>query len=143
VIEEFLYREAALLDAWDLDAWLALWTDDGRYIVSTGDPGTHLGLISDDLVLLRERVAQLRMGASFAERPRSRTVHVVTNVYSPAPQRVASTLIVYRSARDRMDMFVATVEHVLVEKAGTLRIYEKRVALANPTLEAGRIGIIL
>ena len=34
-VEEFLYREAALLDAWRLDEWLALFTADGRYLVPT------------------------------------------------------------------------------------------------------------
>ena len=28
--EDFLYREAALLDAWKLDEWLALLTEDAR-----------------------------------------------------------------------------------------------------------------
>ena len=35
VVEEFLYHEAALLDAWRLDEWLALFTADGRYMVPT------------------------------------------------------------------------------------------------------------
>ena len=30
-VEEFLYEEAALLDAWRLDDWLALMTEDAVY----------------------------------------------------------------------------------------------------------------
>ena len=36
-IEDFLYHEAALLDAWKLDEWLALLTDDARYRIPSND----------------------------------------------------------------------------------------------------------
>jgi p-cumate 2,3-dioxygenase beta subunit len=36
-VEDFLYEEAALLDAWRWDEWLALFTADGRYVVPTTD----------------------------------------------------------------------------------------------------------
>ena len=36
-IEDFLYREAALLDAWQLDDWLELLTDDAQYRVPSND----------------------------------------------------------------------------------------------------------
>ena len=44
-VEEFLYAEAALLDAWRLDDWLELFTADARYEVPstdrpTGEPAT-------------------------------------------------------------------------------------------------------
>jgi hypothetical protein len=49
-VEGFLIEEAALLDAWDLDAWLELFTDDGKYVVpatdlADGDPARDLTLI--------------------------------------------------------------------------------------------------
>jgi len=37
-VENFLVREAALLDEWRLDDWLALFTEDARYLVpATGN----------------------------------------------------------------------------------------------------------
>ena len=36
-VEQLLYLEARLLDDWNLDAWLALYTPDARYIVPTTD----------------------------------------------------------------------------------------------------------
>ena len=53
-VEDFLYREAALLDEWRLDEWLALLTDDARYRVPSndapaGDPADTLFLIADDI----------------------------------------------------------------------------------------------
>src|SRR5207302_8700905 len=69
-VEEFLYEEAALLDDWDLDAWVALFTDDVRSVVPTtdlpdGDPPRDLVLSDDDLTRLRGRV----------ERPTGRPAH--------------------------------------------------------------------
>ena len=36
-VEDFLYREAALLDDWKLDEWEALLTDDAAYYVPPND----------------------------------------------------------------------------------------------------------
>ena len=57
-VEEFLYAEAALLDAWHLDEWLALFTGDARYEVPStdrpsGEPATALMLISDTHAMIR------------------------------------------------------------------------------------------
>ena len=36
-VEEFLVEEAALLDEWRLDEWLALFTEDATYVVPSTD----------------------------------------------------------------------------------------------------------
>ena len=36
-VEDFLYHEAALLDAWRLDEWLELLTEDATYRVPSND----------------------------------------------------------------------------------------------------------
>src|SRR5205085_2225907 len=51
-VEEFLFEEAALLDDWRLDDWLALFTKDCRYVVPStdkpdGDPASDLTLVDD------------------------------------------------------------------------------------------------
>jgi len=53
-IEDFLFHEAALLDAWKLDEWVALLTEDARYRVPSndapdGDPANTLYTIADDI----------------------------------------------------------------------------------------------
>ena len=77
-VEDFLYREAALLDAWKLDEWLALLTEDARYRVPSndapeGDPASTLFLIADDIDRIRGRVARLKDPHAHAESPHSRT----------------------------------------------------------------------
>lgn len=84
-VEAFLYHEAALLDAWKLDEWLALLTDDARYRVPSndapdGDPASTLFLIADDIARIRGRVARLKDPQAHAEFPHSRTRRMITNV---------------------------------------------------------------
>src|SRR5262249_30889384 len=59
--EDLLYHEAELLDAWKLDDWLKLLTDDATYFVPPNDKpdADHrytLFTIADDIVRLRERI---------------------------------------------------------------------------------------
>ena len=84
-VEDFLYREAALLDAWQLDEWLELLTDDAQYRVPSndaqgGDPKATLYLIADDIQRLRGRVTRLKDPQAHAEFPHSRTRRLITNV---------------------------------------------------------------
>src|SRR5215217_2884019 len=83
--EDFLYHEAALLDAWKLDDWLALLTEDARYRVPSNDapeadPASALFTIADDIHRIRGRVARLQDPRAHAEFPHSRTRRMVTNV---------------------------------------------------------------
>ncbi|HTK64986.1 MAG TPA: aromatic-ring-hydroxylating dioxygenase subunit beta [Pseudonocardia sp.] len=86
-IEEFLYREAELLDQWDLDGWLTLWRLDEhtRYVVPCndtpdGDPTRDLVLIDDNELRLRMRVERLNSRKAHREYPHSRTNHQILNV---------------------------------------------------------------
>ena len=80
--EDFLYREAALLDEGRLDEWLALFTDDGRYRlpIATGDDELEPALVDDDRERLAERVFRLTSTQAHAQLPPSQTVHDVHNV---------------------------------------------------------------
>ncbi|MGH6994730.1 MAG: aromatic-ring-hydroxylating dioxygenase subunit beta, partial [Stellaceae bacterium] len=84
-VEEFLYREAALLDAWQLDDWLALTTADCGYYVPPNDkPGADhrstLFTVADDHARLIERVKRLKDPSAHAEYPPSRTRRLISNV---------------------------------------------------------------
>src|SRR5207244_4047604 len=77
-VEDFLYHEAALLDAWRLDEWLALLTEDATYRVPSNDqpqsdPKRALFTIADDIRRIRARVTRLKDPHAHAESPRSRT----------------------------------------------------------------------
>src|SRR5438445_13187599 len=84
-IERFLIDEAALLDEWRLEEWLALMAEDSRYLVppldaADADHRDTLFLIADDRRTLASRVRQLLSGGTWAENPRPRTRPLVTHV---------------------------------------------------------------
>src|SRR5689334_6344341 len=104
-IEDFLYQEAALLDEWRLDEWLALFTDDATYVIPAtdlpdGDPRTDLMILDDDLPRLRGRVERLLSRRAPRESPWSRTRHFVSNVrireIDGDECRVTASFLVYR-----------------------------------------------
>lgn len=151
--ESFLYREAALLDEWRLDEWLALMTSDAHYRVPPLDlpdaaPGEALYLIDDDRQRLESRVRQLMGKTAWAETPRSRTRRLVTNarVTSVAGDHfiASSNFAVWRFQFDNTDVYVGRYEHTFVQLPEGLRVQERKVILDLEALRPhGRISFIL
>jgi p-cumate 2,3-dioxygenase beta subunit len=156
--EDFLYREARLLDDWDLDAWLRLWAPGGtRYVVPCtddpgGDPATDLVLIDDDELRLRLRVERLNSRKAHREYPHSRTSHQVSNVMlsaveydGPAAELpVTAEFTVWRFRNGRAAYYVGRYYYRLVAVDGELRIRAKRSVLAMTELRpAGDLAILL
>jgi p-cumate 2,3-dioxygenase beta subunit len=153
-VEEFLYREAALLDRWQLDDWLALFSDDAIYHVPTVGtapdvtPDNTLFYVADDRVRLRERVIRLSKKSAHVEWPRSRTRHMVTNVLieerSADELRVSAAFAVYRFKNGISDSYVGSYRYRLVVADGKLLIREKRSMLDMDALRPqGRVSILL
>ena len=148
-VEDFLYHEAALLDEWRLDEWLALLTDDAKYRVPsndapTGDPANTLFLIADDIDRIRGRVARLKDPHAHAEFPHSRTRRLVTNVRvveNPGDLEVFANFAVYRMRRGGQEsVFVGRYRYILRRVGGALRI-ALREAILDPE-ELGRLGAV-
>jgi p-cumate 2,3-dioxygenase beta subunit len=152
-VEDFLYREAELLDDWDLDGWLGLYTDDARYVIPcpddpAGDPSRDLVLIDDDRVRMLARVERLNSRKAHREYPHSNVRHLVTNVrlgevvVDELPVR--ASFMVWRFRAGRETVYVGSYYYRLVWDAETLRIRSKRVVLDMTTLRsAGDVAIIL
>ena len=91
-IEQFLYDEAALLDARQYREWLDLLTDDILYwmpirrTVTLADIDREftkrgaMAYFDDDRKGLETRVKKMESGSSWSEDPPSRTRHMITNV---------------------------------------------------------------
>lgn len=149
-VEDFLYEEAALLDEWRLDEWLALLTDDAIYQVpSTDAPDSQahksLFLIADDATRIKARVKRLNDTEAHAEFPRSRTRRMISNVRIIDRDRetlaVSANFSVYRYRRNSpLRQFVGRYEYQLRVTAEGLRIAERRVIL-DPT-ELGTLGSV-
>ena len=153
-IEDLLFEEAALLDDWKLEAWLALYTDDARYMVPATDlpkdapPEGNLFYIADDHFRMVERVKRLLKKTAFSEYPRSKTRHLVSNVriVSQAGDecRVGTAFVTYRSKGGHTDTYIGSSDYTIVRTLDGLRIRSKRCTLDLDALRPqGRISIIL
>jgi p-cumate 2,3-dioxygenase beta subunit len=152
-VEDFLYQEAALLDEWRLDEWLALFAVDGRYVVPTtdlpeGDPKKELVFIDDDMVRLRARVERLKSRHGHREYPSSRTRRFITNVRITGLEGhnifVTSSFLVYRFRMGDTSPYVGWYEHRLKQVEREFKIHHKRAVLDMEALrEHGAVSIIL
>jgi benzoate/toluate 1,2-dioxygenase beta subunit len=149
-VEEFLYREARLLDTQQLEDWLDLFTDDATYWLplerGQQDPFETSSIIHDDRTLLELRVKQARHPRAHARLPLARTVHQVGNVVVLAEEngeiRVASTLTLIEFRNERQRVWGALVEHRLRRAGESFRIAHKRVELVNSEGEIDGVAIL-
>lgn len=152
-VEDFLYREAELLDDWNLDGWLALWTDDARYVVPCndtpdGDPSRDLVLIDDNALRLASRVERLNSRKAHREYPHSTTSHQVSNVRLRPVEGdelpVVAEFAVWRFRGERSTTYVGRYTYRLRIVDGELRIRSKRAVLAMGSLrQVADVAIIL
>lgn len=152
-VEDFLYAEAALLDAWALDDWLLLFDGDANYEVPCndavdGDPAHDLMLIDDNYTRLAARVERLNSRRAHREYPHSRTNHQVFNVrvhdVSAEELSVTASFTVWRFRAGRTSCYVGRYRYRLRREDGGLRIAAKRVELDMTDLRSvGDVAIIL
>ena len=138
-IEQFLYREAALLDARHYQEWLELLTDDCRYWMPAGrddiDPEKETSFIYDDRKALGVRIARLFHPAAHSQTPPSRTRHVIGNVQIDELEggavKVYSNFVLFESRLGNQRVFGGHYEHELRRVNGDWRIARKKVSLVN------------
>ena len=149
-VEDFLYEEAALLDAWRLDDWLALLTDDAVYRVPSNDrpdndPRDTLFTIADDIHRIRARVTRLKDRSAHAEYPHSRTRRTISNVRitsrNGSALEVEANFIVHRFRRDeRIREYVGHYRYELHVEGDRLKI-AKREAIID-AMELGSLASV-
>jgi benzoate/toluate 1,2-dioxygenase beta subunit len=148
-VEQFLFHEARLLDTGQLEAWLALFTEDATYWLpleqEQKDPVETSSIIYDDRTLLELRVKQARHPRAHARLPLARTIHQIGNVESREENgelRVNSTLVLVEFRAEKQRVWGALVEHRLRRSGGGYRIAHKRVDLVNSEAELDGIAIL-
>jgi len=170
-VEQFLYREARLLDDRQFHEWLTLFTDDIRYwmagrsnrypkrskAISILDPERYveddtaledeLAILDEDKTTLTARVARLDTGMAWAEDPPSRTRHMISNVEvepggSDSEINVYSNFIVYRSrAETEQDFYVGARRDVLRRVDGAWKIARRKLILDQNVLSAKNVSV--
>ncbi len=153
-LEDFLFHEAALLDDWQLDEWLALFSPGARYLVpeagapDDADPATTLFYIADDYHRLTQRVRRLKSTAAHAEFPHSRCRRLVGNVRilggTDAEFRATSNYVTYRSKMGETQTYFGHHVYVLKRIDGAISILKKTSFIDADDLRAqNKVSIIL
>ena len=169
-IEQFLYREARILDNRQLHEWLDLLTDDVRYwmpvrsnrypvsskAISILDGSRfeepelsnegNLAIMDEDKDSLTRRIDRLDSGMAWAEDPPSRTRHFVSNVEveqgpTESELKVYSNFIMYRTRADtEQDFYVGSREDVLRKVDGEWKIAYRKIILDQTVLLAKNVS---
>jgi p-cumate 2,3-dioxygenase subunit beta len=152
--ERFLYDEAALLDAWALDAWFDLFAADGTYVVPATDaiyenPDWDLALINEDKSHLAGRVQRLKSTWAHIENPHSRTSRLISNVRILADDghevSLTAAFVTYRSRPQATTVYSGTAAYRLRRTGDSFLIASKTVRLVHETLRdsGGVLSILL
>ena len=138
--QQFLFREARLMDSHAYDEWLALWARCAHYWIPCNGDETdlkrHVSIVNEDRVGLEDRIRRLKSGAHYAQDPKSRLSRVVSNV-ELEPRGDAEGLIVHCTfnlsahRRGRIDVVAGRVRHLLVLENGEPRMAKKKVILVD------------
>lgn len=153
-VEDFLYEEAAFLDEWKLDEWLALFTPGAHYHVppagaaDDADPATTLFYIADDYHRLTERVKRLKKPTAFAEHPRSRCRRLVSNVrlHGGTDERftVTSNYVTFRTKLGETQTYFGHHRYELTRSPEGLRILSKTAFIdADHIRDQNKVSILL
>jgi len=149
-VEEFLFREARLLDDREFEAWMALFADDGIYWIPATpgqtDPLGEVSIAYEDRQLLDVRVRRLRHPDNFADQPQARTSRVIGNMMlddgdDEGAVVVRSRFTLTEFQNDAQRWFAGSYVHQLVPDGDRFSIRQKRVNLLNCDAPMGGIVI--
>jgi 3-phenylpropionate/cinnamic acid dioxygenase small subunit len=170
-VEQFLYREARLLDERRLHEWVELFTADAhywmagrasRYPAASKAIGIldhdrysaealarveELALYDETKETLMARIARLDTGMAWAEDPPSRTRHLITNIEveegdTAAELKVYSNYLVYRTRGEaEQDFYVGRREDILRKVDGAWKIARRKILLDQNVLLAKDVSI--
>jgi 3-phenylpropionate/cinnamic acid dioxygenase small subunit len=139
-VEQFLYRQAELLDSRKWQEYIDLFTDDGVYWVPA-DPAhaTWEGMpaiFAEDRNLMTVRMKRVLHPDAWSQRPAWGTNHVVSNVVlrthaQNGDLEVRSRFHMLELRRDDVRHFAGSYTHHLVRRKGAFRIRLQRVDMTN------------
>jgi 3-phenylpropionate/cinnamic acid dioxygenase small subunit len=170
-VEQFLYREARLLDERRFHEWLELFTEDvrywmagrrnrypksskaiaildlDRYVAEDLTEDLELAILDENKQTLSARIARLDTGMAWAEDPPSRTRHLLANIEiepgdAASELEVYSNFIVYRNRSEiEQDFYVGARRDVLRLCDGTWKIACRKLILDQNVLLAKNVSI--
>jgi 3-phenylpropionate/cinnamic acid dioxygenase small subunit len=158
-VEQFLYAEAALLDARRYRDWLALMAPDVEYwmpirrTVTNADLGREftkpgeVAYLDDDHAYLEMRVKKLEAGSAWSEDPPSRSRHFVSNIriLEVAGDEVTleACFHLYRTRLERdVDSWVGRREDVLRRAGGSFQLVRRHLFLDQTVIQSTNMSTI-
>jgi 3-phenylpropionate/cinnamic acid dioxygenase small subunit len=164
-VEQFLFREARLLDEWRFREWLGLLADDIRYwmpsmgrryrasskalTMANADHSrerefsseSEVAILDETKESLEKRVARLESGMAWAEDPPSHTCHILSNIAVEGSREsqvtVHSNFILYRTrAESEQDFYVGRRQDILRWVGADWRIAYRKILLPQHVLAA-------
>ena len=138
-VEQFLYRQAELLDTKQWQAWIDLFADDGVYWMPADPAHKHWdgvpSIFAEDRNLMAVRMKRVLHPDAWSQRPLWGTNHVVSNVIlektSPDDIVVRSRFHMMELRRDDVRHFAGSYEHHLKKTKKGYQIVLQRVDMAN------------
>jgi 3-phenylpropionate/cinnamic acid dioxygenase small subunit len=154
-IAEWLYREARLLDNGEFTAWFELMTADIVYEMPTRaavmpDEGSgfdpEFGFFAENHASMELRVKRLGTRQAWAEQPRSRTRHFVSNVLidrtADGVYTVTSAFMVTRLRSHRhYDFFTGERVDVLRREGADLKLARRTILLDQTVLDSHNLSL--
>lgn len=150
-IQQFLYREARLMDEHRYADWLTLWSEDGVYWVPCNgegrNPEDEVAIIYDSYSRLKDRVARFESGTVMVQNPRSAMRRIVSNIEIGEREgrdtTVRSNFLLVEVRGARQFLWAGQTTHTLRESGDGLRIRFKKVVLANNDQELPPMQFLL
>jgi 3-phenylpropionate/cinnamic acid dioxygenase small subunit len=138
-VEQFLFREARLMDTNDDKSWLQLWADEGTYWIpcnaDDADPHHNVAIVYENRAQIEDRVWRLSGLHAHAQRPKSRLARVVSNIeVEPGPDGTViahSAFVLCEVRKNETRFWAGRNQHVLERDGDDFRITLKKVMLAN------------
>jgi biphenyl 2,3-dioxygenase beta subunit len=168
-IQQFLYREARLLDNRQYREWLQLLADDVFYVMPTRfnrlregrdedwaveKELAELPYFEEDKASLTRRVERFYSGMAWTEEPPSRTRHLITNIEveddtEDANQALAySNFLAFRSRlagrkEEDEEFFFGARQNVLRLMDGEWKLARRRIITDSVVLNAQNLSLFL
>lgn len=156
-VTDWLHQEAELLDAGQMEDWLALLTDDVTYEMPVRVnrertreplPAAAMHHFQDDRVTLQMRVERLQTDFVWAEDPPSRTRHLVTNIRvtptaDPDEVDVKSYFLLYRNRADETgaELLAGERQDRLRRVDGAWKLARRVILVDQSTLGARNLAV--
>jgi len=158
-VNQFYNQEARALDDEDYETWFSMLAEDLQYWMPAResvfrkdekpDSTSNMNHYNETLPSLQLRVARLHSGAAWAEDPRTRYRHIVSNVEvelgnAAGEIKVRSNTLVYRSRLEREEYWLlAKRDDVLREADGSFKVAKRKITPDFTSLLSKNLNVFL